>query len=176
MIKVGTLLLHPKSGPTAAILSLLMRLIDPDPWVRQNYKIWGQYWHLSFVTGLDPKTHDWIVRSVEGHGIKYRLLSSFKARPIPFNWLNTGPDGADQDKVDDYKRNHSCMGYDTIGYVQCATNRLSRGLIPAMRNRFLYCWEDVSMFCDAFNQPWTPYYKMPYMPVLIKLRELLRHD
>ncbi len=167
-IKLGTIILHKRTGPFPWVLSRIMRLLDPDPWVRHNFKIWGQYWHMSFVCGYDPRKMDWIVRSISGKGIEYRLLSSFKDYTA-VDYLDGGAIGIDQDEIDEYCDHHPCRGYDAIGYIQCALNRLSRGWWSAVRNRFLYCWEDVAMFCESQNKPWHDYFAMPYMPCFVKI-------
>jgi hypothetical protein len=162
---IGTIVLHKRAGPLAWCLCWPMRFIDPDPWVREHFDTWGKYWHMSFVCRWDNENKDWVVRSVEGSGIKYRLLNSFpEGSTVQVNWLPH----VDTDEVEEYCQTHPCKGYDAIGYIQCAVNRLTRGLIPAVRNRWLYCWEDVSMFCEWAGHGWTPYFDMPYMPAFIK--------
>jgi hypothetical protein len=163
-IKIGTVLLHKRSGALAWCLTWPMRFIDPDPWVRKNFNLWGRYWHMSFVCGWNKEKQDWIVRSVEGRGIAYRLLSEFNPAPTPVNWAFD----VEEHEVQDYCATHPAKGYDAIGYIQCAANRITRGVIPAVRNRFLYCWEDVSMFCEWASRGWMPYAEMPYMPVFLK--------
>jgi hypothetical protein len=135
---------------------------------------------MSFVCGCDDRTNEWIVRSVEGSGwkgvikwglfhipdkdaIKYRLLSEFKDYKT-VNWLRK----LDQEEIDQYIDTHPCKGYDIIGYFQCSANRLSRGLIPAVENKGLYCWEDVCELCEAFNKPFMTLGEMAYMPEFVK--------
>jgi hypothetical protein len=168
MIKSGTLFLHPRSGFLPFVLSWLIRWLDPDPWVRKNFKVWGKYWHLTFAYAWEPKQSDWGLRSVEGTGIKYRTLRSFKDAPTPVNWISSGTLGVDQSVIDNYCLCNDMKGYDGVGYIFTALNRLTRGVFPAIENKHFYCWEDNAEFCECMGQEWMPYGEMAYMPVLVK--------
>jgi hypothetical protein len=165
MIKLGSILLFPRGGVLANVLSVLIKFLDPDPWVRNNWRVWSKYWHMAIVVGWDSKYNDWVVRSVEGGGAKYRNLKDFKYQPAVFNLIT---EEIDTDDISGYIQHHPCKGYDALGYIACAANRLSRGVIPAVEGRWMYCWEDSCEFCEFFGEEWMPYGEMAYMPVFVK--------
>jgi hypothetical protein len=162
-IRLGSILLHKRAGPLAAFLSFLIRYLDPDPWVRQNWQVWGVFWHTSWVCGamLDG---DWLVRSIEGRGVVYRELGTFDGH---YTVVNRLPELTAADCIE-FINHHPARGYDGIGYLFTALNRLTRGWFPAVVDRNLFCWEDVSNLCDRFGRPWTAYGEMAYLPNLIK--------
>jgi hypothetical protein len=163
-IRLGSILLHDRSGPLAGSLVPVMKLLDPDPWVRKNPDHWDDYWHMSWVCRWDYLRDEWIVRSIEGKGIVYRSIKSFTSFYYVCNWL---PELL-PDECEEFIKYHPAIGYDGIGYLFCALNRLTRGVFPAIVDRNLYCWEDVSNLCDRFGRPFMAYGEMPYYPRFFK--------
>lgn len=167
-MKLGTILLHKRAGTLAFVLSTLIHYLDPDPWVRQNYKLWGHLWHMSFICGWDNNHHDWIVRSVGARGVEYKRLSEFK-EVTPVNWFDESKLGLDLDIIDAYCDAHPCKGYYGFGYIVAFFNRITRGRFPAFEKKGrMYCWQDVAEFCEFGGKEWQPYGEMAYMPTFFK--------
>lgn len=162
-VRLGSIVLHPRMpGVLPAILPTMIRVLDSDPWIRDNWQDWWPYWHMSWVCGLDDD--GWIVRNVSGNGVTYPHLDSFPGPLVIVNWL---PELTPAD-CRAFDKHFPCRGYDVIGYAFCAMNRLSRGLFPAIQDKNLYCWEDIANLAYFFGRPWMPFGEMAYMPLFVK--------
>jgi len=161
-VRLGSILLWPKAGVLAHVLSFLIRFLDPDKWVRSHYWYWGKWWHMSFVCG-QTMTGEWIVRNVSGE-ITYPLLCDLPKTYAVVNYLDPQP----QCRIDTFLDNYDCESYDRDGYFWAAINRLSKGRHPKVVDHDLYCWEDVSNFCDWCHKPFMKWNEMAWMPQFLK--------
>jgi hypothetical protein len=169
--QLGSNLLFPRGNflhnPIAVSLSTIDRYLDPDVWVKANYAIHGQYWHMAWICGKWADG-DWMVRSMNGQGAEYLRLSQIKEYKL-VNWGRK----LTQDECDDYIDHIECVGYDVLGYVWCALNRITNNKFPKVVDNRFYCWEDVSYKDDFFGQSWMNednmgYCQMPFMPLFIQ--------
>lgn len=162
--RIGSLVIWGKSGRLAWILAWAIRLFDPDPWIRKNYKTWWHLWHTSQIVDQTDKD-GWIVDEAAGSGDRRIPLKDLKGPYIVINWL---PDNITAEKCQNFINEFQGFRYDALAYLWVALNRLSRGIFPRIADNRHMCWERTADFCNFMGHPICHVYEMAYMPLMIK--------
>lgn len=167
-IRIGSLIIWGRSGPLAWILARLIRLFDPDPWIRKNYKTWWSWWHTSQI--VDRSEQDgWILDEAAGTGDRRIPLKDLPGKYKIINWL---PEHITVEECRAFINEFQGFQYDKWAYLWVALNRLSRNIFPRIADNRHMCWERTADFCMFMGHPICHVNEMAYMPLMIERYEL----
>lgn len=170
--RIGSLIFCRRSGLLAWILSRLIRLLDPDQWIRKNWRLWWYVWHTMQI--VDQTTDGWIADEAAGSGDRRIPLKNLKEPYVVINWL---PNTITAEECRNFIKEFQGFKYDKWAYLWVALNRLSRNIFPRIADNRHMCWERTADFCNFMGHPICHVYEMAYMPLMIE-RYALRcgHD
>lgn len=170
--RIGSLIICGRSGLLAWILAWFIRLLDPDQWIRKNWRLWWNYWHTFQI--VDRAEDDWILDEATGEGDRRIPLKNLKEPYVVINWL---PNTITAEECKNFIKEFQGFKYDKWAYLWVALNRLSRNIFPRIADNRHMCWERTADFCIFMGHPICHVYEMAYMPLMIE-RYALRcgHD
>jgi len=185
-IRLGSILLWKRSGPIAGCLAPLIKYIDRDDWIRQNWQLWWPWWHCSQIVGYDSK-EGWILDEANagnkeqwfkesGVWWKHEDLSMLGGdRRVPLNRLgkdylvvNWLPE-LTEERCDEFIATYACSGYNPFDYLAVALSRtrLPKWMQLQILSCLQECWDRTGLFCCFAGKPYQKYNEEPFMPELI---------
>ncbi len=140
-IKAGDSIVWKGGGAVFAVLSWMLWVFDRS-WRKRTWKPW----HTGFVVKVFPEGEIVTSQAIGTgiHTLTYETAQEMGDCRI-YRWL-TGPD---QDKIEEYARDHEREHYDYIGYVWDAFGNLSMYILHypfRVVDNAKFCWEHASEF------------------------------